>query len=96
MGLDPNINVGYQGHASMHIGRPRSWIHERQLVFMYFRSRSIIHTKMVGMMYEYKTLLLLVQVLHDPGFRGNKLRSRDTELHQLGKCGSEATSKPGC
>lgn len=96
MGLDPNINVGYQGHESMHIGRPRSRVHERQLVFMYSRSRPIIHTKMVGMMHEYKTLLLLVQALHDPGFRSNKLGSRDTELHQLGKRGSEATNKPGC
>jgi hypothetical protein len=44
-------------------------------------------------MCEYKTLLL-VQVFHDPWFRGNKLRGRDTELHQLGERSSEATNKP--
>jgi len=29
MGLDSNINVGYQGYAPMHTGRPKCWIHER-------------------------------------------------------------------
>ena len=50
---------------------------------------------MDGIICEYKTLLLLVQVFHDPGFRGNKLRVRDTEFHQLGERDSETTNRPG-
>lgn len=41
-------------------------------------------------------LLLLVQILHDPRFRSNKLRSWNAELHELGKRGREAVNKPGC
>ena len=49
--------------------------------------------KMLG---KCKNLLLLVQALHDPGFRGNELRGRDPELHQLRKRGRETSNKPGC
>jgi hypothetical protein len=45
---------------------------------------------------EYRNLLLLVQVLHNPGFRGNKLRGRNSELHEFGECGGEAANKPDC
>lgn len=48
------------------------------------------------MLGEYNNLLLLVQVLHDPRFRNNKLRGRDAEFHQLGKGSREAINEPGC
>lgn len=52
---------------------------------------------MVGMVLsEYKNLLLLVQVLHDPGFRVGKLRGRDTEFHQFREGSREAINEPGC
>jgi len=41
---------------------------------------------------EYGNLLLLVQILQNPGFRGNKLGGWNAELHELRKCGREATS----
>ena len=65
---------------------------------MYSRSHSIIDIRIVGMVSRGRRtlLLLLVQILHDPGFRSNELGGRDTELHQLGKCGSKATNEPGC
>ena len=45
------------------------------------------------MLGEYKNLLLLVQVLHDPMLRGNKLGGRDTKFHQFRVCSREAIKK---
>ena len=43
---------------------------------------------------EPRSLLLFVQVLHNPGFRGNKLGGRDSELHELSK-GNRVTTVIG-
>jgi hypothetical protein len=53
---------------------------------------------MVGMVPdEYKNLLLLlVQVLHDPRFRSNKLRCRNTKFHQLSEGSRETINEPVC
>jgi hypothetical protein len=65
---------------------PKSEIHKHiERSSTHSRSRSITDIRM-----EPKSLLLLVQVLHNPGFRGNKLGGRDTELHELSK-GSRVT-----
>lgn len=48
------------------------------------------------MLGKYEHLLLLVQILHNPGFRGNKLRGWNAEFHELGKCSGEAVNGPDC
>lgn len=52
--------------------------------------------KIVGMrLGKHKNLLLLVQVLHNPRVRSDKLRGRDAEFHQLSEGGREAINELG-